>query len=187
VRTAALVVLVVVMGARTFGSFGVAGLVWALVAAVVLAGVALFLMRRAARRRLDTRPPGVRWAGTVSVDVVSFRQAAPVARSAPRSGPLTAFLLGHGLASGHLMIEADGLAWTPGALARLAGARRWRLGRFDITRVETGTIPGVSRHVGRGMQVWLSDGSSVYLQAVTAEQLDEALDGLGLRGPRRDP
>jgi hypothetical protein len=186
VRAAALLVLVLVMGARTFGSFGLAGLVGALALAVVVVVAALVVMRRAARRHLETRPPGVRWAGTVSVDVASFRQAPPVARSAPRSGPLAALLLGHGLAAGHLVVEADGLTWTPGTLARLAGARRWRLGRFDVVRVETGVVPGVPRYVARGMQVWLSDGSSLYLQAVTAEQLDEALDGLGLRRHRPD-
>ncbi|MGH9245816.1 MAG: hypothetical protein ACRD29_16155 [Acidimicrobiales bacterium] len=186
IRTLALLVLVIVMGIRTFGSFGGAGVVWSLAGAVVLAVVVLVAVKLVARRRLGSTPPGVRWMGTVSIDVASFRQSPTLADAAPPSGCLSAFFLNHGLASGRLAIEADGLSWTPGIFARLAGAKRWRLGRFDITRVETGTIPGVPRPVAKGIQLWLADGSSVAMQAVTAAQLAAALDAVGMR-QRRPP
>lgn len=109
-----------------------------------------------------------------------MRNSRKLKSAAPRPGVLSAFLLSYDLAPGVLVLAEDGVSWRPGRLALLAGASGWELGRHELVAAEVGRHRGLPGPTGLWLRVWLSDRSAVSMKLVTRQDLNAALDALGL-------
>lgn len=176
-------VLAVVQVVR--GGLGGAALIIALALVVVVAGLAL--VKGLARWRLAHLPAGALWVGSAALEVADMRTSRKLKAAAPRPGLLSAFLLTYDLAPGVLVLAGDGVSWRPGRLALWAGASSWQVGRHELVVAEMGPHRGLPGPTGLWLRLWLSDRSAVSMKLVTRQDLDAALDALGLAHRRAWP